>query len=528
MFFIYALFALLCVSGSAYADDAPIQLGLDPGSQTELGTFYALRGNHRMWDFSDDAALKRTMGFIDSVDALIAYHGLDKVAYNTDALRKLAISPDDSDKKKLEMLITASLLHLAHDLHGDSVNLDTLYTGWNFHRTHADIPALLNDAITNGTLADFFAKIAPQNPAYRALAKALQAYTAIQNKGGWPSITPGSALKPQDRDARVTQLRARLVAEQYMPPAPDDAQASLFDEALGTALTTYQVRNGLSPDGHAGLKTLEALNVPVAARVAQIRANMERWRHIPEDFPPDHYALVNIPAFTVTIVDKGEIVYRGAAIDGQVERQTPFINSTITSSVINPSWHVPISIARKDILPKLQKNPHYLEKLGVVIDGRTNDPTGADIDWKSLTPEHFNYQLRQIPGDLNSLGQIKFNFDNPFSVYMHGTPHQELFDKAERDFSSGCVRLQEPERVGELLLAENKDSYKGERVGWSEQRIDDTIDAGKTVWIKLARPMPVFFLYWDVFADEDGIINFRKDIYGYDALLINKMKDMAN
>jgi murein L,D-transpeptidase YcbB/YkuD len=183
---------------------------------------------------------------------------------------------------------------------------------------------------------------------------------------------------------------------------------------------------------------------------------------------------------------------------------------------------VPAKIARKDILPKLRKDRHYLEKLGFVIAGRTEDPTGASIDWKDMDDADFNYQLRQSPGDLNSLGKLKFNFANPFDVYMHGTPHQELFAKAERDFSSGCVRLEDPVRVGEILLGYNKD--KG---GWTEDRINSEIDAGKTHWVILAKPMPIYFLYWSVFTTEDGEANFRNDIYGYDSQLMEEMKNNA-
>jgi len=228
---------------------------------------------------------------------------------------------------------------------------------------------------------------------------------------------------------------------------------------------------------------------------------------------------VNIPDFSITIVEDDKVIYRGIVIDGKTDRQTPFIASRVVNMLVNPSWHVPVSIARKDILPKLRKDRHYLEKLDFIIAGRERDPTGASIDWKHMKDEDFNYQLRQNPGDLNSLGQLKFNFSNAFDVYMHGTPHQELFGKAERDFSSGCVRLEDPVRVGEILLSHNKD-----KTPWDEQHINDAIDDGKTLEVSLARPMPVYFLYWSVFVDENGQLNFRKDIYGYDTQLIDMMK----
>ena len=533
MFFVAILFALLVASPSAFADapvnlqtllaDASSEADIAPVSSEDMDRFYAPRSYHPAWNLSDDNAVEKTTAFISSVDALIAYHGLDSHGYPLDTMRKLATSPTDADKQHLELLITASLLHLAQDLHGDSLNLDTLYTGWSLHRQTADIPALLNAAIQAGTLSAFFDKIAPQNAPYHALAKALASYREIEAKGGWPTLTPGASLRPNDRNPRVAQVRARLAAEGYLTNSGAQGQADVFDDELASTLVTYQTRNGLQPDGHVGTKTQEALNISVATRIAQIRANMERWRHMPEDFPPNRYTLVNIPDFTISIVEDDALTYRGKIVDGRTDRKTPFINSKIINMLVNPSWHVPVSIARKDILPKLRKNPHYLEELGVVIIGRETDPAGTTINWKGMSANAFNYKLRQVPSEINSLGQLKFNFANPFDVYMHGTPHQELFDKAERNFSSGCVRLEDPVRVGEVLLSSNKDS-KGV---WDEQRIENEIATEKTYFVPLAKPMPLYFLYWSVFEDDTGQLNFRRDIYGYDSLLMGQIKGFS-
>jgi murein L,D-transpeptidase YcbB/YkuD len=244
---------------------------------------------------------------------------------------------------------------------------------------------------------------------------------------------------------------------------------------------------------------------------------MERWRHMPEDFPPSRYAYVNIPAMTVEFIEDGSAVYRGPVVVGRVDRKTPFIQSAIRSMIINPSWHVPRKIARKDILPKLRKDPHYLEKMGMVISGGDGDPYGGDIDWKSISEREFDFRLRQSPGDMNSLGRLKFDFDNNFAVYMHGTPHQELFAKTERAESSGCVRLRDPEEIGQIVMAQNRQPM-------DVQEIQQAIEAGKTRWIAVEHPLPLFFLYWTVFDDEAGKVNFRPDIYGYDQFLTDNMK----
>jgi murein L,D-transpeptidase YcbB/YkuD len=526
------LLMLLFVSTAVFADETPatpLDLSdlidgsdIAPVTKKELTDFYALRKGRAAWNLTDEDALKKIPAFLDSLDALIAYHGLIKASYKTSAMRQLVKEGSADDRSKLEFLISACLLHLARDLHGDQVNFDDLYPGWTLHRKQINSADEVNSAINNGTLAALFDQLTPQAPAYHDLAQTLAAYRDIDARGGWKTISPGPPLHLHDHDPRVIQLRNRLAAENYVS-ATATRDDDFFDDGLSKALILYQDRNGLSPDGQMGGRTLESLNTPVAMRLLQVRANMERWRHMPEDFPVARYTLVNIPDFSVVIVENHTLLYRGIVIDGKPDRQTPFIASQITNMLINPYWHVPLSIARKDILPKLQKDSHYLEKLGFVIADRAFDPTGSQINWKQIAPEDFNFKLRQNPGDLNSLGQLKFNFANPFDVYMHGTPHQELFDKAERDFSSGCVRLEDPLRVGEILLSHNK-----EKGGWSAQRIADAIAEGKSIFIPLVQPMPIYFLYWTVFNDDNGQINFRKDIYGFDTALIDKLKSAEN
>jgi murein L,D-transpeptidase YcbB/YkuD len=291
----------------------------------------------------------------------------------------------------------------------------------------------------------------------------------------------------------------------------------MFDDKLKQALTAYQLRNGLAATGNLGAKTLEALNVPIDARIDQITANMERWRHMPEDFPPSRYALVNIPDYSIVIVEDAKEIYRGIVIVGEVDRKTPFIDSAVRSMIVNPAWHVPAKIAREDILPKLQKDPHYLEKLGFVIRGSKDDPYGEHIDWNAIRENEFNFRLRQAPGDMNSLGRLKFDFDNDFAVYMHGTPHHSLFKRNARALSSGCVRLRDPEKVAAIVLAGNKEP-------WDVKRIEDEIAAGKTRWVGIENPLPLYILYWTVFAGADGQINFRNDVYGYDTFLMESMR----
>lgn len=524
-FYLVLLLAVFCVTPASADTDAPdlpsmlaqpdITVGDYELAKDDLTAFYAARDNRPAWSFAGLDSNATFAVFINSLQQLIDYHGLPMEDYPFALMKSLAASSDGG--VKLELLVTDTLLHLARDLHGDTIDLDQLYPGWNFHKAEVDIPAGLAAAVSVGTLSEFMDGLAPKTPIYAALAQALKTYRALAAKGPWPTIDAGPSLQLKDHGSRVAQLRARLTAEGYLPSdAITDKQHVFFDNNLRDALMEYQAHNGLVSDGHAGTKTVEALNVSVSTRIDQIRANMERWRRVPDDFLPARYVMVNIPNASVDIIEDGNHVYRGPVIIGKVDRKTPFIQSTIRSMIFNPSWHVPKKIAQKDILPKLRKDPHYLEKLGFVIKDSEDDPHGENIDWKSMPEQEFNFRLRQSPGDMNSLGRVKFDFDNDFAVYMHGTPHQELFKKNERSLSSGCVRLRDPEQVAEIVLSGNKEP-------WPLERIDAEIDSNKTHWVAIANPLPIFIMYWTVFPGDDGKINFRNDIYDYDSFLIQNM-----
>ncbi|MFY9287571.1 MAG: L,D-transpeptidase family protein [Alphaproteobacteria bacterium] len=481
----------------------------------ELNIFYAARGYKPAWDFSGSHNTATLNTFLDSLEKLITYHGLVRSNYAIDAIRTMDTTHLEN-QIKLELSVTDTLLHLAHDLHGDSVDLNTLYPGWVFYRSEIDIPSLLAAAVNTNSLNDFIQSLTPKNPSYEQLAQGLETYRAMAVAGAWPLISSGPTLRPNDTHPRIAQLRARLAAENYLPSTTTLLDPNLYDMELKIAVEAYQLRNGLETDGLIGKKVLEALNTPIEKRIEQIMANMERWRHMPDDFPPQRYALVNIPNASIVINEDGKDVYRGNVIVGRVDRKTPFISSAIRSMIVNPSWHVPSKIARKDILPKLREDPHYLEKLGFTIRGSEDDPHGENIDWVSMQEKEFNFRLRQAPGDQNSLGRLKFDFDNEFAVYIHGTPHQELFQKNERALSSGCIRLHDPEQVAELLLAHNKSR-------WDAERISNEISSNKTHWVPIDQPMPLYILYWTVFMDENKQINFRKDVYDYDTFLMQNM-----
>lgn len=483
----------------------------------ELNSFYAARQYRPLWEANPEAM----SAFLSSVEAFADTQGLRAEDYKLDAALQQAGKQDPADKNadklKLELLVTDTLFRLAHDLRGDDVDLAQLYPGWSFQRDSVDLVGGLAKAIDDNNVNAYISGLAPSDPAYARLVKELAAYREMAKNGEWPQVTVGGAkLKAGDRDKRIAQIRARLTAEGYQVPSPETAPET-YDAALKDTVISYQKRNGLDADGTIGAKTIKTMNVPEARRIDQIIANMERWRHMPDKFP-DRYALVNIADATITVFENGKPIYSSPVVVGRPDRKTPFIHSQIRSVIFNPSWHVPAKIARKDILPKLRKDPHYLEKLGFVINGSADDPYGAAVDWSKIKESAFNFKLRQSPGDMNSLGRIKFDFDNDFSVYLHGTPHHELFAKAERHLSSGCVRLGDPQRFAEIVLAGNGGD-------WDAQRVHAEVEKGATRWLAVTKRLPLYIVYWTAFAGDDDALNFRDDIYDYDEFLMENLKE---
>jgi murein L,D-transpeptidase YcbB/YkuD len=275
---------------------------------------------------------------------------------------------------------------------------------------------------------------------------------------------------------------------------------------------TFQSTHGLNPDGVVGNDTREALNISPEQRVMQIQVNMARWAKLSKELG-DHYIIVNIPAFTMNLVENGNSVLNMKAIVGKPERPTPEIESTVTRIVLNPYWNVPKLIAQKDIIPKIINDPGYLDEMNIKILNREDDSDSyeidpGEIDWQAVEAEGFQYHFRQDPGENNALGLVKFEFENSHDVYMHDTPAKELFDAEKRDFSSGCIRLEKPFELVTYLMAQNEN--------WSEERMQSILDAGKTSYIKIARPMPVIIAYLTAFVDDSGQLQFRNDIYGWD------------
>ena len=258
--------------------------------------------------------------------------------------------------------------------------------------------------------------------------------------------------------------------------------------------------------------TRAELNVSAAMRVEQLRINMERWRWLPQDLGRRHI-LVNIAAQVLEVVEDGEVVLRMRVVVGREYKRTPVFSDTVRYIVLNPNWHVPTSIAVEEMIPKMQEDSTYLERFGMHLLTDGSDPQEIDprtVDWSSVTPDSFPYRVRQDPGRLNALGRMKFMFPNRYDIYLHDTPARNLFGKAQRDFSHGCIRIEKPIDLAVYAMKKSR---------WNREAIEQALDEGTERTIYLPRPIPIHLLYWTAWADEDGTIEFRTDINGVDRAL---------
>ncbi|HVZ01306.1 MAG TPA: L,D-transpeptidase family protein [Dongiaceae bacterium] len=334
----------------------------------------------------------------------------------------------------------------------------------------------------------------------------LAAYEGYYQAGGWPSVPKVDKLEPGKSDAIVPALRARL---QYTGELAAAARTdNEYDPDLAAAVELFQRHHGLNDDGVVGGRTLEELNVSAEMRLKMILLNLERMRQQADKFEPRHL-IVNIPAQEAKVIDNGKVAFWSKAIVGKIDRKTPTLDSVIKIAKFNPEWNAPAKIASNDEVRRARADPNFLTDKGFHVydlNGMEVDP--QQIDWHSVGPGNFPYRLVQQPGPENALGPVKLDFPNPESVYLHGTNQKELFARQDRYFSSGCMRLQRPIDMAAFLLQDDPD--------WQRPRIDQVVEAGKTVLVPLKTPMPIHVVYMTAWVDEEGVMQFRKDMYRYD------------
>ena len=428
--------------------------------------------------------------------------GIDPQPYRIGEAARLLQASDPVLRGQGAAQLRASALTYASAQHGGRVERRFFRKEWAIRPAPYDANAEFNAALSAGRLAEWIAGLPPPDPRYARLVAAYARYEALAAGGGWPTVAVRPSLKPGATGEGVEALRVRLAIEDPQAAAPPLADRALgskvYDASLTEAVARAQARYGLTPDGVAGPATLAALNVPATQRLAQIRANLERWRWAPRGLPAYRVEL-NIADAGLALYDGGQPALTMRAIVGRASKRTPMFQDRISAVVLNPPWNVPAEIAAKEIWPKIRRDPGYMAREGFVVR-----PGGG---------------LQQLPGPKCALGTIKFDLSNPFGVYLHDTPSHSLFARDSRNLSHGCMRLEKPNPLAKRLLQGDP--------AWSETRIDMALLSGSTVRIPLPQSAPVYVFYWTAFVDDSGEVQFRPDVYRWDEALLRLLSPQA-
>jgi L,D-transpeptidase YcbB len=525
---------------------------------TALRQFYRERGWQPAW--WDGKGMRPAAGrLLAALDALPA-EGLEPRIYSGRELRQLldsvtapgAVSPGDgtpavsepagsgraAELADLDLGLSYTFLVLAAHLSGGRVQpAERVRVGWHMVPPRVDLVAALRRAVDDGgaggtggggagagdtgrhgdgagdSVAATLAGLAPRAEGYGRLRQALASYRGLAARGGWPAIPSGTRLRLGDGGPRVAALAARLRATGELAGGAGPAR---FDATLAAALSRFQAAHGLPAKGEVDEATLAALDEPVEGRIRQLELNMERWRWMEGDLG-NRYVLVNLPDFLLTVVDGGQAVMAMRVIVGKARLQTPVFSDLMTQIVLNPAWHIPDTIAAREIAPALLRDPGYLRRKGYELRRRDGGAAGGEAatagedEIRRLGMPGSPYRLVQPPGPDNALGHYKFVVADDFDVYLHDTPSTQLFARSERDFSHGCIRLEKPAELASYLLAGDPK--------WTPEAVAAAVAAGKPVTIPLRRPLPVHILYQTAWVDRGGTVELRDDVYGHDGWL---------
>ena len=442
--------------------------------------------------------------------------GMSPADYHQGQVQGLLDGSLKLDAAERDLLLTDSLVRLTYHYALGKVDPRDYVDSWNFDRELPNVDPVVwaGEVIGNGGIGAGLDRLKPHNRMYSSLVAALAGYREIAARGGWDGVAEGATLRMGDRDPRVAQMRRRLVAEGDLEQRSGGEQ-DYFDADLEQAVIRFQRRHRLDTDGAAGKKTLAAMNVTVQQRIDQIRVNLERARML-QDIPTTA-VVVDIAGFELSLFRDGQRLLQSRTVVGRPYRSTPVFHDKITYIEFNPTWTVPPSILKKDTLPAIKRNPGYLAKENMQVltrSGEVVDP--ATVDWQAYPQKGFPYIIRQRPGPDNALGRMKIMFPNEYMVYLHDTPSRKLFNRSERTFSSGCIRVEMVEQLVELLL--------DDPVNWDHAAIQRTVEAGKTRRVSLREPMPVYLVYWTVQVTDSGEVDFKQDPYGRDPEVLKALE----
>ncbi|MFO1371929.1 MAG: L,D-transpeptidase family protein [Candidatus Competibacteraceae bacterium] len=496
--------------------------GLNLHSLAALISFYAQRDYQAAWVSADGRPLPAASTLLTALSEA-DHEGLRSADYHRAQLQKLLNTLQQNNAfasanqlAEFDLVFTDAFLTYGSHLLAGRLPPRKVDPDWAIKPRSRDLAAVLQDALAKDKVAETLRALTPQNKGYTQLREVLRKYQQVAKEGGWSVVSAGPNLGLGSQGQRVQSLRARLQASGDLNEGGAGKNAAAtFDKPVADAVRRFQRRHGLPETGVVNSATLAVLNVPVAERIRQIELNLERWRWLPDGFG-SRYIMVNIPSFKMNVVENDKRVMEANVVVGRQERQTPTFTANMAYLVLSPKWYVPRSIAVKDKLPQLKRNPYALARQNIRVyshSGQEINP--GSVNWRAVSANSFNYQLRQDSGPRNALGGIKFMFPNPYNVYLHDTPSRELFSRNQRTYSSGCIRISNPVELAQYLLKHDPH--------WTRDAIKTASASGKQRVVTLPQQVPVYLLYWTVWVDEEGLAQFRGDIYNRDKSLVRAL-----
>ena len=489
--------------------------------KSSLGEFYTISDPISLFYFERNyepfwIENRKRLDSLSSSLSQAGSHGLPKLRYPLEELRHAISEDEPTQKAKLELMATEAFLLYAQDISGGILNPNKIDVNINVVPNRKDTKKLLASLTENLDVNSFFKSLFPVSNEYKYLVNELRRLREISLNGSWGDLVPtGVTLEVGMVHDHVPFLRKRLSQMGY-PVSQTDLK--IFDEELDVSVKKFQEYHGLNPDGVFGKRSIEAINIPPKTRLAQVLVNLERMRWNNQD-RGDEYVLVNQANFYAYFKSRNKRVWESRVVIGLPSNQTAEFTDTMTHMVVNPTWHVPKSIAVDEYLPLIQSDPNFLVDNEMVLMVRGTDTIidSSLIDMQAFTPDNFPFLIKQIPSNINALGLVKFMFPNKFSIYMHDTPMKDLFFKDERTFSHGCIRLQEPFEFAYSLLRDQEVD--------PENKFQEILQKDQETYINLSRKIPVYITYRTAFFDDYGQVHYRADVYGRDALVYMSLAD---
>jgi murein L,D-transpeptidase YcbB/YkuD len=426
-------------------------------------------------------------------------------------------TPSEDDLVRFDVEVTVSAMRYVSDLHNGRVNPRRLHFELGIRRKKFDLAEFLRAKLVSAQ--DVRANMetpGPAFPAYRRTLGALKTYLELARRDDGELLpVPRKTVDPGDAYAGLPRLARLLALLGDLPQAAEKrGPGQTYTGELVDAVKHFQARHGLEADGRLGRRTLRELNTPLGRRVAQLELTLERWRWMSHELAPP-FIVVNIPEFGLHALNEEyhQVVSMKVVVGRAYRHKTPVFVSRLQYVIFRPYWNVPTEIQVEELLPEIEKNPSYLADHDYeVVDSAGNvvseGPVSSEIEEQLRTGK---LSIRQRPGLQNALGLIKFEFPNPFDVYMHGTPATVLFARSRRDFSHGCIRVEDPVALAAWALRDAP--------GWDEEQIRAAMDGEETIRAKLTKSIPVLIVYSTAIATEEGEVNFFDDVYHYDAAL---------